>query len=239
MSGLKFCFLSISIFVLALFDSNSCQAATLTGKVTFEGQAPAAVKLKMDADPHCKIQHPEGMINDEVIVNPNNTLKNVFVYVKEGLPAGKKFDAPKEAVVFDQKGCQYSPKVFGIQAGQPLEIINSDDTLHNVHALPAKSAPFNLGMPIKGMKLKKNFSAPEVMVKIKCEVHPWMHAYAGVLDHPFFAVTQDSGSFEIKNLPPGRYVVEAWHEKYGAQTQNVTVAAEGETQELSFQYKAS
>jgi len=231
--------LSLTSFLAITFlFSNTSNAAMLTGKVMFEGQAPAPEKIKMDADPHCKIQHPEGATNDDVVVNSNNTLKNVFIYVKEGL-AGKKFDAPKEAVVFDQKGCQYNPRVFGIQVGQPIEIINSDDTLHNVHSLASKTAPFNLGMPIKGMKLKKTFSAPEVMVKIKCEVHPWMHAYAGVLDHPFFAVTGSDGSFEIKNLPPGQYVLEAWHEKYGAQDNVVTVASEGESQELSFQYKAA
>ena len=168
----KLFYASLVLFfsITFLFPSIS-NAATLTGKVMFEGQPPAPEKIKMDADPHCKIQHPDGITSDDVIVNSNNTLKNVFVYVKEGL-AGKKFDAPKEAVNFDQKGCQYSPKVFGIQVGQPLEIINSDDTLHNVHSLSSKTSPFNLGMPIKGMKLKKTFSAPEVMVKIKCEVHP-------------------------------------------------------------------
>jgi len=212
-------------------------AATLKGIVLFEGQAPALEKIKMDADPNCLVMHSEPVSSDSVIVNSNGTLKNVFVYVKEGL-AGKKFDAPKTAVVFDQKGCQYSPKVFGIQVNQPLEIINSDATLHNVHALPSNSPQFNLGMPIKGMKLKKTFAKPETMVKIKCEVHPWMGAYAGVLEHPFFGVTGDDGSFNIKDLPPGDYVIESWHEKYGAQTQNVNIASESDEKELSFQYKA-
>ncbi|MGH7198531.1 MAG: carboxypeptidase regulatory-like domain-containing protein, partial [Candidatus Omnitrophota bacterium] len=129
-------------------------------------------------------------------------------------------------------------KVFGIQVNQPLEIVNSDNTLHNVHALPANSPQFNIGMPIQGMKLKKSFSKPEVMIKIKCEVHPWMGAYAGVLDHPFFGVTGDDGAAQIANLPPGQYVIEAWHEKYGTQTQSVAVGAEGETQEVSFEFKA-
>jgi hypothetical protein len=181
--------------------------------------------------------HPEGITNDSVVLNPNGTLRNVFVYVKEGL-GEQKFDAPKEAVVFDQRGCQYNPKVFGIQVNQPLEIINSDDTLHNVHSLSANSPQFNLGMPIKGMKLKKSFSKPEVMVKIKCEVHPWMGAYAGVLDHPFYSVSGEEGSFEIKNLPPGQYVIEAWHEKYGLLTQNVTIGADSDTQAIQFEYKA-
>lgn len=226
------------VLVLTVFlvsAQASAHAALLTGKALLEGQAAAPEKIKADADPKCKAMHPDGLASDSVIVNANGTLKNVFVYVKEGL-AGKTFETPKESVVFDQKGCQYSPKVFGIQTNQTLEILNSDDTLHNVHALPTQSQAFNLGMPIKGMKLKKTFTKPEVMVKIKCEVHPWMGAYAGVLDHPFFGVTGDDGTAAIKDLPPGQYVLEAWHEKYGAQTQSVTVTEEN--QEIEFKFKA-
>jgi hypothetical protein len=181
------------------------------------------------------MQHPTGIVLEQVIVNSNSTLKNVFVYVKEGL-AGKTFESPKEAVKFDQLGCIYHPRVFGIQVNQPLEILNSDDTLHNVHALPTASQGFNLGMPIKGMKLKKSFAKPEVMVKIKCEVHPWMSAYAGVVEHPYFGVTGDEGTAAIKELPAGEYTLEAWHEKYGAQTQKVTVT--DQDQEISFSFKA-
>ena len=227
-----------SIFT-ALFVSvlwGNAQASVLTIKAPFEGQAPAADKIKADADPKCKLAHPDGIASDQVLVNSNGTLKNVFVYVKEGLPAGKTYDTPKEPVVFDQNGCQYSPKVFGIQVNQPLEIRNSDDTLHNVHALPVNSQSFNLGMPIKGMKLKKSFTKPEVMVHIKCEVHSWMSAFAGVLDHPFFGVTGDDGTAVIKDLPAGEYTLEAWHEKYGTQTQKVTVT--GQDQEISFPFKA-
>ena len=222
-----------SLFVILL--ASMAQAATLTVKAPFEGQAPVVNKIKADADPKCKLMHPEGITPDQIVVNSNGTLKNVFVYIKEGL-SGKTFEAPKQAVVFNQEGCQYHPKVFGIQVNQPLEIVNSDDTLHNVHALPTQSQSFNLGMPIKGMKLKKTFTKPEIMVKIKCEVHPWMTAYAGVLDHPYFAVTGDDGAAAIKDLPPGDYVLEAWHEKYGAQTQKVTVT--DKDQEVSFTFKA-
>ncbi|MBI3252123.1 MAG: carboxypeptidase regulatory-like domain-containing protein [Candidatus Omnitrophica bacterium] len=223
-------------FLTLLIAAVPASAATLGGKIAFEGRPPAIEKVKTDADPKCKMAHPDGLASDQVIVNPNGTLKNVFVYVKSGLE-GKAFEAPKEPVVFDQKGCQYSPKVFGIQVNQPLEIVNSDDTLHNVHSLPTQSQAFNLGMPIKGMKLKKTFTKPEVMVKIKCEVHPWMSAWAGVLDHPFFGVSNEEGQFEIKNLPPGQYVIEAWHEKYGSQTQSVTVT--DKDAETAFTFKAA
>ncbi len=226
----------VGFLVLLLSVLSSAHAATLTGKIVFQGSAPAAQPIKVDADPKCKMLHPSGLSSDQIIVNPNGTLKNVFVYIKKGLE-GKTFEIPKTPVVFDQHGCQYNPKIFGIQTNQILEILNSDDTLHNVHSLPKNSPQFNLGMPIKGMKLKKTFTKPEVMVKIKCEVHPWMSAYAGVLDHPFFSVTGDDGSFQIKDLPPGEYVIEAWHEKYGSQEKSVTVTADDQTCGFEFKEK--
>ncbi len=211
-------------------------AATISGVIQFAGEKPAAQDVKLDADPACAAFHPQGMKSEEVIVNANGALKNVFVYVKEGLE-GKTFDAPKNPVVLDQKGCWYSPHVFGIQVNQPLEIHNSDATLHNVHGLPTANKEFNLGMPIQGMKLNKSFDKPEVMAKFKCDVHPWMSAYMGVVAHPFFSVSNEEGKFEIKDLPPGDYVLEAWHEKYGTQTQAVKVESEEANKDISFQYK--
>ncbi len=228
---------AFAIIMNIIFFSISAQAATVSGKIAFEGAAPAREPIKMDADTSCKLAHPNGVQTDDVIVNSNGTLKDVFIYVKEGVSG--KFEAPKTPVVFDQHGCQYSPKVLGIQVGQPLEIRNSDSTLHNVHSLSTKSPQFNLGMPIQNMKLKKTFTSPEVMVKVKCEVHPWMSAYVGVLDHPFFAVSSEEGTYEIKNLPPGQYVIEAWHQKYPAQTQSVTVAADSDAKTLDFSFKAA
>lgn len=201
-------------------------AGSISGKANFTGTAPAPEKISMDADPTCMSFHSEPVMNPEVTVNSNNTLKNVFVYVKEGLE-GKTFEAPAEKFSLDQKGCTYTPRVFGIQIGQGLEIINSDSTLHNVHGMPAQSKEFNIGMPIQGMKLTRKFDAPEVMVKFKCDVHPWMRAYAGVLTHPYFSVTGEDGSYKIENLPAGTYVVEAWHEKFGVQTQSLTVDEAG------------
>lgn len=227
-----------TIVITALFSFGWVKLAKaqagqhLTGKVIFEGTAPTPQIIRMDADPRCALQHKEGTASEEVIVNPNSTLKNVFVYVKEGVQS--KPEAPKAPVIFDQKGCRYDPRVFGIRVNQPLEILNSDDTLHNVHALPKNNKEFNLGMPIKGMKLTRIFTVPEVMIKIKCDVHPWMAAYVGVLDHPYFAVTGADGTFTIKDLPPGNYTLEAWHEKYGTQTATVTVP---DTKEVSFTFK--
>ena len=209
-------------------------SATVTGKVSFEGAAPTMEKLKLDADAFCKAAHAEPMYSQEVVVNPNNTLQWVFVYVKEGVTGS--YPAPTTPVTIDQHGCQYRPHIFGIQAGQPLKILNSDSTLHNIHALPKKNPEFNIGQPFKGMETIKKFDTVEVPVHFKCDVHKWMGAYAGVVNHPFFAVTNDQGTFEIKNLPAGNYVIEAWQEKYGAQTQNVTVTG-SESKTVDFTFK--
>lgn len=208
----------------------------ISGKIVLEGAPAAETAIKMEADPYCEIQHPTPITPQEVVANANGTLKNVFVYLKEGVSGS--FPAPTDPVKFDQKNCWYDPHVFGIRVGQPIEIWNSDDTLHNVHSYPEKSTPFNLGMPVKGMKLQKTFTSPEVMVKIKCDVHPWMVAYAGVLDHPFFSVSGAEGAFELKGVPAGTYTIEAWHEKLGMQTQQVTLTAD-EAKTLDFTFKVA
>ncbi len=205
-----------------LFFAHSAWAGTLAGKAVFSGTVPAPQKIDMGADPTCSSLHTEPVYSEEIVTNPDGTLQNVFVYVKQGLE-GKNFQAPQTSAILDQKGCHYSPHVSGVQVGQKLQILNSDSTLHNVHGMPTQSKEFNLGMPIQGMKLDRTFDKPEIMVKFKCDVHPWMRAYVGVLEHPFFGVTGASGTFEIKDLPAGKYTIEAWHEKLGVQTQEVIV----------------
>jgi hypothetical protein len=185
------------------------------------GAAPKPQAVQMNADPVCQQQHASPVSTEEVVADAQGGLTNVFVYVKEGVPGT--FAPPAAAVTLNQAGCWYQPHVFGIQTGQPLEIVNSDATLHNVNAKPVANTPFNIAQPVKGMKTKKAFAKPEVMVKFKCNVHPWMSAYAGVVAHPFFAVTDAQGAATIAGLPAGSYVVEAWHERYGTQTQTVDV----------------
>lgn len=195
--------------------------------------------INMDADPVCQQQHTSPVYSEDVVVNANGALKNVFVYVnaeKSGMVRSA-LAAPTTPVVLTQSGCWYSPHVFGIQADQPLEIVNDDATLHNINAKPTVNQPFNVAQPVKGMKTTKKFAKPEVMVKFKCNVHPWMNAYAGVLTHPFFSVSGADGAFAITGLPAGTYTIEAWHEKYGTQTQTVTVG-DGESKSLELTFKA-
>lgn len=208
----------------------SMYSGTVTGTVNFNGTAPSPRRVRMDAE--CGGFHSEPVLSENLVVNENNTCKWVFVYVKEGL-GDRKFNPPAEPVIFDQEGCQYDPHVFGVQTGQTIKILNSDPLLHNIHALPESNRPFNFGMPKKGDERERAFTKQEIMVKIKCDVHPWMGAYCGVVDHPYFAVTGDDGSFTINNLPPGEYVLEAWHEELGTTTQTVTVG-ENESKTVDF-----
>ena len=219
-----------------LFAASPLYAATLHGKALFDGAPAENPKIDMRADPVCDSLHSEAARDERVIINANGTLKNVFVYVKEGLKE-QTFQAPESPTVLDQSGCSYKPRIQGLMTNQKLQIVNSDAKLHNIHAFAKKNPEFNLGMPLKGMKLERTFSNPEVMVKIKCDVHPWMTGYLGVVPHPFFYVTNDQGEFTIENLPSGEYTVEAWHETYGMKSAHVTVA-EGESSELNFQFSA-
>ena len=213
-------------------------AANVTGKAMVDGAVPANETIKMNADPVCLRQtsgSPQAM-ESYVLGADGKSLGNVFVYVKDGL-GNYTFDTPTEAARIDQQECRYHPHVFGMRVGQPLEITNSDPTLHNIHAVAKNNREFNNGQPLQGMKTTHTFTAPEVMVPFKCDVHGWMNAYVGVLDHPFYAVTDASGSFSLKGLPPGTYTIEAWHENLGATTQTVTLG-EKDSKEITFMFKA-
>jgi plastocyanin len=215
---------------------DAATAGTLTGRVTFSGTPPAPDLLKMNTDAACRQIFPNGVPSDATLVGPDGSVQNAFVYVKEGLDTAYTFDVPTAPVIIDQKGCRYVPRVIGVRAGQPMEVVNSDATLHNVHALPMSNLEFNEGQPAQGMRSKLTFTVPEVMVRFKCDVHSWMNAYVGVVAHPYFAVTTADGSFEIKNLPPGTYEIGAWHETFGTSVSQVTLG-EKDAKTVSFTFK--
>jgi plastocyanin len=177
------------------------------------------------------------LIAEDVIVNGNQTLKNVFVWVKAGLPEGT-WPVPTTPAVLDQDGCMYTPRVLGVMINQPVRFENSDPTNHNIHPLPRVNREWNESQPPNGEAKLKQFDKPEVMMPVKCNIHPWMRAYIGVVDHPFFAVTGDDGYFTIKGVPPGKYRVEAWHERYGMQDIEITITPK-ENKSLDFAFKAS
>jgi plastocyanin len=190
----------------------------------------------MDSEPGCAAKHTGPVHSEDVIVNPNGTLKNVFIYVKTGLE-GKNIPAPAAPVALAQDGCMYAPHVFGIMAGQELQILNNDATTHNVHALAEVNEEFNVGQRAGAKPIVKTFAKPEITVPIVCNQHPWMKAVAHVVSNPYYAVTGSDGSFELKGLPPGKYTVEAIHEKYGASRQEVTVEA-GKNTPITFTFTA-
>ena len=194
-------------------------AGSLTGRVTFQGQAPAPAVLKVAADPACTAS----LVDESLLVDGSGGLRNAFVYVKQGLE-DYAFDTPSEPVLLDNKGCRYDPHVFGVRVGQTVRVLNSDPTLHNVHAIPQRNGEFNQGLPIQGMDTKETFTVAEIGVPFKCDVHGWMTAYANIVNHPYFAVTDAAGNFALPNLPAGTYTLEVWHEKLGTRTQQLTVA---------------
>jgi plastocyanin len=213
-------------------------AGDVKGVVSLDGVAPKNEAIKMNADPVCVSANKSPQFQETYQVGADGkSLANVFVYVKDGL-GNYVFDTPTEPAKIDQQQCRYHPHVFGIRVGQPLEILNSDPTLHNIHAIPKANQEFNNGQPIQGMKMTHTFTAPEIMVPFKCDVHGWMNAYVGVVNHPYFAVTDKDGKFELKSLPPGTYTIEAWHEKLGTQTASVTLGAK-ESKDVTFTFKAA
>ena len=205
---------------------------SITGTITFEGKAPKMKPLKVDADPMCVANNEIAPKKEWLILDENKGVKNMLVFITEGLNID--YSPPEEPVVIDQKGCIYSPHVLGIMAGQQLDILNNDGTLHNIHALPKVNKEFNKAQPRSKKKLSVKFEKPEAPFKVKCDVHPWMGAYIGVFDHPCFAVSGDDGTYIISDLKPGEYVIEAWHEKLGSQTANVTVSDSAAHQDFTF-----
>lgn len=201
----------------------------LSGVVNFDGVAPIGKKLQMPSG--CNDQGD--VYSNEVLVN-DGKLQNVFIRVTKGhetLPRGA---VPTKPVEMDQRGCMYYPRVAAVRVGQPVEFINSDPIFHNVKSVTKENRGFNMAMPKQDQRITRVFNKPEMFLEAKCSVHPWMGAYIAILDHQYYSVSDESGAFSIPNLAPGTYTLEAWHETYGLQTQEVTVEADSK---IAFTYK--
>jgi hypothetical protein len=209
-------------------------SGTIAGKVSFSGLLPPPQKVKLAADPKCVALHPDGLELQLVKVKDGG-LADVLVYVKSAL--AESYPPPTEPVLLDQSGCEYHPRMVVLMAGQPLRIRNSDDTLHNIHPRPTVNRGFNIGQPRQGMESTRTFETPELMIPTACEVHPWMRAHISVLAHPFFALTKEDGSYEIRGLPEGDYDMEAIHGQLKSVTGKVSVK-NGKTSKLDFAFKS-
>jgi plastocyanin len=213
--------------------ANESVVGSLKGTVRLDGTPPANKELNVGT---CTTEN-KGPVHADTVLARDGKLQNAFVYVKKGLEAYKGPAAPEEPIVMDQKACVYHPHVIGARVGQKVVFLNSDPVLHNVRTVADQNAPFNDMMPTKDMRLAKTFDKEEVMVRAKCDVHPWMSAFVGVVPHPFFAVSNEAGEISLQNVPEGDYELEAWHEAYGRQTQKVKVEARKSAQ-VAFTFRA-
>lgn len=215
---------------------DAATAGSITGTVTLEGAPPVLRPIDMSAAPACVQADPLPVVPPTVVTGANGALANVVIYVKEGL-GHYRFDTPTAPAILDQKNCMYAPHVIALMTNQPFEIRNSDATLHNVHPMPRHNRQWNTSQPAGAAPLKSSFARPELGIPVVCSVHPWMSAFVFAFDHPYFAVTSTTGKFKLKNLPPGTYTIEAWHEQYKALDQTVTLAPR-ESKSVSFTFRS-
>ena len=212
-------------------------AGSITGTVTLDGAPPVSKTIDMSASPACVQANSSPVVAPSVLTGENGALANVVVYVKSGL-GNYRYDTPMDTAVLEQKSCMYEPHVVALMTNQPFEIQNNDPTMHNVHPLPKHNRQWSTSQPVGSAALKSTFARPEFAMGVLCNIHPWMRAWIFVFDHPYYAVTSRTGKFELKNLPPGTYTIEAWHETYRAQDQTVTIGAK-ESRAIWFSFKAS
>ncbi len=208
---------------------------TIEGEAHFEGVPPAPRRVPVTSDPTCAAAHPDGLVVRDVRA-ADGRLADVFVAIATGLE-GRVFAAPEAPVVVDQRGCLYVPRVAGAQVGQPIIFRSSDETLHNVHGEPRASSRWNFGLARAGAERIMTLSAPEIMVPVRCDVHPWMRLDLGVVDHPYFAITREDGGFRLSDVPAGTYTVVAWHPTLGRQQAEIAVRPR-EASQLTFRFTA-
>jgi len=221
----------VLVFLLATMCGASAHGGVIEGTIIFEGKAPTMRPVPLSADPHCEALHKDAPLYfDWLVLGEGQAVANVLVHVAVGVPE-KNYPVPTEAAVLDQKGCQYSPHVLAVRAGQKIRVLNPDETAHNVHFLPKENREKNMAMAPQHKEKPVTLRKAEAVFTINCDVHSWMKAYCAVFDHPFYSVTGKDGRFKIEGLDPGEYEIEVWHEVLGVQRRKVTVPAAGDVTE--------
>lgn len=223
-------------------EDDADDGPTVVGVVRFDGPRPERKPIQMtekNGEPSdCHELHETVLLTENLIVGEEGEVANVFVYVKQGLQK-KSYPVPEEPAVLDQHDCMFRPRVQGVQVGQEFLMRNSDPLVHNVRSFSIRNRAFNIAQPADSADRKRVFARRESAIKIMCDFHPWMRAYIFVMEHPYFAVSNEKGEFEIQGLPPGEYTLAAWHEEFGEQEVEITVGASGSTEvEFSFEDKA-
>ena len=232
---LKSCVLAAA-FAAGALTVSAQQGGTIQGRVRLTGTPPANALIRMGADPNClTINAGKRIVQETVLKGPDGGLANVFASVRGSFPSSA---PPSTPAVIDQRACTYHPRVQGARVGQTLSVKNSDKTLHNIHSMTTKDNAFNTGQPQAGMVFNYKLKSEEVMLHVKCDVHPWMTGYIGVVNHPYHAVTNATGAFTISGVPPGKQTIQVWHERYGALTQTVDIRP-GAVVTVDFAYTGS
>jgi plastocyanin len=222
----------IALFIVILSPALMF-GGSISGKVTFTGTPVKQKQIDMSKEPSCAKQHVPPITTETVVTSANNTLENVVVYISAGADDPS---APPQAVTFTQKGCQYLPHVIALHTGQELQVVNADQTSHNIHPLAKVNREWNKSQPPGSPAIQEKFDSPE-FISVKCNIHPWMHGWFAVLKTNHYSITGDGGTFSLPNLPAGKYTVTAWHEDYGTQTQDVTIIG-NESKSIDFSFKA-
>jgi len=198
-------------------------ASDISGTIALKGTPPPEKEItQVKEDPNCGKLHTEPVKTRFYVVGPKGELADVFVTLKGISGQSKGAEAPP--AVLDQKGCEYIPYIFALQTGQKLLVKNSDPVLHNIHPTPAAAGnkEENKAQMPGGPELTFTYPTPEIFLRFKCDVHPWMFSYACVTDNPYGAVTDKDGKYTLKDVKDGKYTMEVYHRKAAPATAPVT-----------------
>ena len=229
---MRLVFPALAIVAVSATANPRPSGGTVSGKVTYEGTPAKQKVIDMSKEPSCAKEHATPTTTESVVTGANNSLENVVVYISAGIPDDA---APGQSVKFEQKGCQYLPHVLPFQVNQTLEIVNDDQTSHNIHPLPRVNREWNKSQPAGSPPISEKYDKPEFIL-VKCNIHPWMHATFAVMKNSHYSISRN-GSFSLPDLPAGKYTVTAWHESYGEQSQEVTIGS-GENKTVNFVFQA-